>query len=168
MQQAEPALRIAEPHPGQARKLPAHETVGDATHKRHCARRVHSLACNEGDTALLGSREKLRDVRRSVLPIAIHAKNPFEAQLVGVLPTSAQRRAFTHRLLIPKHGCARRPRSVAGGIKGTVIHYQNGRQEGLNRGDDFADGRGLVEARDESGTLLLPNHRQSLSQARLK
>ena len=41
MQQAESALRIGEAHPGEARKLPAHETVGDAPHEGHEIGRAH-------------------------------------------------------------------------------------------------------------------------------
>ena len=44
-------------------------------------------------------------------------------------------------------------------VRGTVIDYQNLRDEGSNRGDDLANMGCLVKTRNQCNAVILPIHR---------
>jgi hypothetical protein len=101
--QSKSALAVRQFTTRERRQFSTHPTIHDTTHKGHLARLIHSIADNERRRRAFSALQKISNVARRVLSIAIHAQRPGEAALTRKVPSRSQGRPFALRGGVRNH-----------------------------------------------------------------
>src|SRR3954462_4178440 len=90
MNQPEPTLRVRQRNSSPPREFSAHPTIDPAPEPGHRRWVVHAISNHKGWFVDPRLGEKLRDVGRRMLAVAIHSECPRKPQLGRATPTRKQ------------------------------------------------------------------------------
>ena len=107
---------------------------------------------------LLRAGQKHRNVRRRVLPIAIHGQRPGEPEFERASPASRQGRAFAASPLPTDDLGAGFDGPFRRAIRRAIVHYNHRRKQPSHLDDQRFQGGRLVQAGNHYGALRCPIH----------
>ena len=93
-----------------------------------------------------------------MLAVAIHGHRPGEPLLTRRRPAMNEGGAFALGVVMAEDLGAGGLRESAGAVGGTVVDHEDVGEVALDAGDEVADGRRLVETRDDHATVRTPIH----------